>query len=846
MQPESDVLALDPPGPEEIRALSWIGWGGGGLHWSRNTITYSFIGPDDRTPPQFAPSARQTPLDPTQIAAFETALSRWEAVANIDFVPYQGDDPGRADLRIGYADFPASSGLSAVTWVTADGKDRIRSSEIWLNNRDAHTGDLEPGTFGGLAAMHEIGHALGLGHPFEGAATLPPEKDHRGVTIMSYTDHPGTGRDAGNAGLEAEPRTPMLYDIAVVQRLYGANTSYATGDDVYRFPDGMARIETIWDAGGRDTIDASDQSLPAVIDLREGGYSSIGRESSYGPGRERTAKDNLAIAFGTNIENAIGGKGDDLLIGNALDNTLEGGGGSDILTGGAGQDLLLGGAGADVFRDTPAGLDGDTLADFDGADRIDILGTRLADSQLTTRTEAGLSRLAVDLDGDGRPDVSIGFAAPLTGAFRVVEAGDTHSVLELQAVPAGPGDEVAETPSADGGQGITWSGTEGADRRHGSDFADTLSGMGGADRLFGEGGDDRLFGGDGKDKLVGGDGADLLDGGAGKDRLLGGTGDDRLFGGTGRDKLLGGDGADLLDGGDDADKLLGGTGDDRLFGGAGTDKLVGGDGADMLDGGPGDDRLVGGAGTDTFLFSGDFGSDQLVDAEDGEVLRFPGLSPQDLDFARSGANLIIAHGGDQVVVKGYYRTAPSLLIDDQPIAGLLEPSSSPATPRAPAGLTWTGDAGDDRKAGTGADDLLDGGPGNDRLYGRGGDDTLIGGPGNDRLYGKRGDDLLLPGSGDDRVVGGRGTDTVRVEGRYADFALHREGKNWILEDLRPDDGDAGTDRIRASEILQFDDVRLDISGAEPKLLDGGDIGGAAPAPAGISSLVPDGEHATLV
>ena len=56
-----------------------------------------------------------------------------------------------------------------------------------------------------------------------------------------------------------------------------------------------------------------------------------------------------------------GGAGLDKLFGN---------GGDDTLTGGAGSDTLTGGAGADIFRDTTAGLNGDTIVDFSVGDRI--------------------------------------------------------------------------------------------------------------------------------------------------------------------------------------------------------------------------------------------------------------------------------------------------------------------------------------------------------------------------------------------------------------------------------------------------------------------------------------------
>ncbi len=55
------------------------------------------------------------------------------------------------------------------------------------------------------------------------------------------------------------------------------------------------------------------------------------------------------IAAGATIENAIGGKGDDIITGNAADNTLKGGPGKDQLIGYMGSDTLKGGNGRDTL-----------------------------------------------------------------------------------------------------------------------------------------------------------------------------------------------------------------------------------------------------------------------------------------------------------------------------------------------------------------------------------------------------------------------------------------------------------------------------------------------------------------
>lgn len=82
----------------------------------------------------------------------------------------------------------------------------------------------------------------------------------------------------------------------------------------------------IWDGAGVDTINASNATQAATIDLNQGGWSYIGEKSPH-----ISSANQLSINLGTQIENAIGGAYDDILVGNNLSNRLEGGAGNDTL-----------------------------------------------------------------------------------------------------------------------------------------------------------------------------------------------------------------------------------------------------------------------------------------------------------------------------------------------------------------------------------------------------------------------------------------------------------------------------------------------------------------------------------
>jgi Ca2+-binding RTX toxin-like protein len=135
----------------------------------------------------------------------------------------------------------------------------------------------------------------------------------------------------------------MLYDLVALQALYGPNMSTRTGDTLYDFEgyfESLPSIQrTIWDAGGNDTLSAAGMDRGAVLDIREGAFSSMG-----------TVTNNIAIAFNVSIENAAGAGFDDTITGNHLDNVLTGEAGNDTIWSNSGDDLMKGGTGNDTYR----------------------------------------------------------------------------------------------------------------------------------------------------------------------------------------------------------------------------------------------------------------------------------------------------------------------------------------------------------------------------------------------------------------------------------------------------------------------------------------------------------------
>lgn len=397
-------------------------------------VTYSFMQqfPDYETgeavdePLNDPPRPYRDFFDHQRMAA-RRVFRQLETFANVEFVEVSDTmlDPitGFRGGKIRMGNYALETDEAAAAFAFLPFGESPQTGDMWFNayKMDIFTpSQWVPGAASYAVFMHELGHAMGLMHPFDdplnpdNRPTLPPTTDNEIYTVMSYSGHPSPTNASSFA----------LYDVIDLQIKYGANNFHAAGNDVYgietTFEGNTDWSWTIWDTGGIDTLTAEGSLIDAIVDLRSGGISTIG-----------SVRNNMSIAFGSIIENGIGSANDDQIFGNEAVNNLNGGLGDDFLRGLGGNDMMIGGGGNDTYEWGIA--DGDDIIDEQqgaGLDTLRITQLPFVDDFSTDLTFRKSGRdLIIDLNIDqGLSQGDLTITNQKWGAYQVesLQFGDTR------------------------------------------------------------------------------------------------------------------------------------------------------------------------------------------------------------------------------------------------------------------------------------------------------------------------------------------------------------------------------------------------------------------------------------
>ncbi len=767
-----------------------------------------------------------------QRQAVEAALSKFSDVLNVTFVEDYNSTP---DFKF-YLDDLTSAGNGA-----SAGYASAQTGEVHINATNySDEGLLQPGQYGFEVLLHEIGHAMGLAHPFE-APVLPISENNEDNTIMSYTSN-------GENDIELKP-----FDVAALQFLYGVNQSIATGDNSYGFAD-----KYIIDAVGLDTFDASEQTNAVTIDISEGGRSHIGEKN-----QSILADNQSFVSYGTSIENAIGGSGDDTLIGNKLNNTLTGGIGQDtyVFNQGDGLDTII-----DADKNSTI-----ILEDIDVKHLYQYKGT-----------------LYYSTSGDG-------LVVNLDHIQTWVISGKTYTSAEIKASAKTMTEVVGESilaPNVDNAiltdlKNSSLTGNKKDNILIGNDFDNKIKGGQGADQMSGRKGDDFYYVDNTNDEVIeradegndtvrsevdytlsdnvenlelsgsrannyGGDGVSrssellLLDGEQLSNdseplpiKAIGNELNNIISGNMANNILNGKAGADTLIGyeGDDSyyvdnigdvivEERYGNAGNDTVYssidytlenglenlvlegnaiyaiGNYENNKIIGNDKNNTLIGNGGNNILLGGKGDDTYIFGeSTYVSNVITDTEGKNNIVFNNIDESNLVLSLNESRLY--YGPNQLssinfeindstywTVNGKEYSTNDLnnkygfdvISHEDIVLGIGQ-----KTARIIGGYTsWrdtddiTGNSLDNTLVGDNSKNILNGGDGNDILQGNGDDDSLIGGFGDDILKGGIGNDTIRGGFGADQYHFNKGDGRdVWIEDRGNDSQVFIDGKQLI-------------------------------------------------------------------
>lgn len=350
-----------------------------GYKWGTTTVTYSFYS-NAVWGGQYYGSETVSEVSEPVKTNVRAIMALYGSVMNVNFVEVTETSSTIGYIRVmdstapsyAYAYYPASSAMFST------------SGDVHLNIGYDRLGDTNgfqhpAGQHGYVSLIHELGHAVGLKHPFSDTPNLPAAEDNFATTVMTYTF-------LGNS-----PGTMMGYDLMALQYLYGARSSragndtyvgtratidqYRLGTTLYITPSNTTK-QAIWDSGGYNVLDLSELTGSTSgyrIDLKPLGWISTG--SAF---QNNYFVAGLALGPNVSIRRLVNSVSSDQIYANAEANVFAGyasnrATGNDVLYNADGADTVdLSGYQPNEVVESPSGTD--LILNFGANGRLTIAG----------------------------------------------------------------------------------------------------------------------------------------------------------------------------------------------------------------------------------------------------------------------------------------------------------------------------------------------------------------------------------------------------------------------------------------------------------------------------------------